>query len=289
MAVTIDDLPFVEYGRGLAVSREGTTRLLAALSVHGVPAIGFVNEDKLFAPGELDARVGLLEAWLDAGLDLGNHTWGHVGFQSTPLDRYQESVLKGEVVTRWVMARRSKAPRFFRHPFTQTGPTREDKAAFESFLAAHGYAVAPFTIENSDWVFALAYAQARREGDEDLSRRLRQAYLEHADTMVTFFEGEARALFGREIPQVLLVHANELHADCAAAMLARLRERGYAFVSLAEALADPAYRSEDAFIDRIGPSWLHRWRVARGQDPREALGREPDPPPWVLKLYSSSR
>jgi peptidoglycan/xylan/chitin deacetylase (PgdA/CDA1 family) len=287
MAVTIDDLPFVEYGRGLAVSREGTTRLVAALSSRRVPAVGFVNEDKLFVPGELDARVGLLEAWLDAGLDLGNHTWGHVSFQSTALDRYQEAVLKGEVVTRWIMARRNQAPRFFRHPFTHTGPTREDKAALEAFLAAHGYAVAPFTIENSDWVFARAYALARKAGDEDLSRRIRRAYLEYNDAMVAFFEGEARELFGRDIPQVLLVHANELHADCAGDLLDRLRERGYAFVPLDEALADPAYRSEDAFVGGIGPSWLHRWRVARGQDPRAALRREPDPPAWVRDLYSS--
>jgi peptidoglycan/xylan/chitin deacetylase (PgdA/CDA1 family) len=287
VAVTIDDLPFLGYGLGLKGMQDETTRLLSALKRHRVPAIGFVNEDKLEVAGEADARIALLQAWLDAGMELGNHGYGHVDFNSTPLERYQEAVLKGEVVTRRILARRGAQPRYYRHPFTHTGPTREAKAAFEAFLAAHGYAVAPFTVEDSDYVFAKAYADARRGGNMALAEKVRAAYLAHQDAMFAFYEAEARDLFGRDIPQILIIHANELNAHAMEDVLARIRRRGYGFVSLDEALRDEAYRSADGYVGPVGPSWLHRWRAGRGGDIQAALRREPDPPAWVLRLVQS--
>jgi peptidoglycan/xylan/chitin deacetylase (PgdA/CDA1 family) len=287
VAITIDDLPFLGYGLGLKGIQDETTRMLSVLKRHRVPAIGFVNEDKLEVAGEADARLALLQAWLDAGMELGNHGYGHVDFNSTPLERYQEAVLKGEVVTRRILARRGARPRYYRHPFTHTGPTREAKAAFEAFLAAHGYAVAPFTVEDSDYLFAKAYADARRAGNAGLAERVRAAYLAHQDAMFAFYEAESRELFGRDIPQILIIHANELNAHAMEEVLARLRRRGYRFVSLDEALRDEAYRSADGYVGPVGPSWLHRWRAGRGGDLQAALRREPDPPAWVLGLVQS--
>jgi peptidoglycan/xylan/chitin deacetylase (PgdA/CDA1 family) len=117
MAVTVDDLPFVGYGLGLTGIQEETGKLLSALKRNQVPAIGFVNEDKLEVDGQFEARVAVLQAWLDAGMELGNHGYGHVDFNSTPLERYEEAVLKGEVATRRLLARRGAQPRYYRHPF----------------------------------------------------------------------------------------------------------------------------------------------------------------------------
>jgi hypothetical protein len=43
-----------------------------------------------------------------------------------------------------------------------------------------------------------------------------------------------------------------------------LKERGYSFVTLDDALADPAYSSRDRFVGDVGVSWLQRWLVTRG-------------------------
>jgi glyoxylase-like metal-dependent hydrolase (beta-lactamase superfamily II) len=285
IAITFDDLPFVDDAGELALAQDGTRRLLQALRERGAPAIGFVNEDKLLVRGETDARTQLLEDWLDAGMDLGNHNFGHVGFQKTPLAEYQEAVLKGEVVTRALLQRRGRAPRYYRHTFTQTGPTRESKHAFEEFLKAHGYAVAPFTVEHVDYVFATLYRDALVAKDEPQAKKVWDAYLAHLDTMLEFFEAEARELFGREIPQILLLHANRLNAAALPAMLERMRARGYRFVTLDEALRDEAYRSPDEYVGSAGPSWLHRFFVARGRDMTSSLRGEPDPPRFILDAY----
>jgi hypothetical protein len=55
------------------------------------------------------------------------------------------------------------------------------------------------------------------------------------------------------------------------------RRRGYRFVSLAEALSDPAYSQPDTFVGRYGSSWLHRWARADGREVRW----EPDAPTWI--------
>ena len=49
------------------------------------------------------------------------------------------------------------------------------------------------------------------------------------------------ATFEREIPQILLLHANEINGRLLGPMLELLAARGYRFVPLDEVLADPAY------------------------------------------------
>src|SRR5687767_11925944 len=73
MAVTIDDLPYVNFGGGgyLRNAQAATAKILSTLKKHKVPAVGFVNERMLEASGERDARVALLRQWVDGGMLLG--------------------------------------------------------------------------------------------------------------------------------------------------------------------------------------------------------------------------
>jgi hypothetical protein len=77
VAVTFDDLPAgAAVSNDVASLRLLTQKLLDAVRHHRVPAVGFVNEGKLFAgggsPSEVAGRTGLLRMWLEAGLELGN-------------------------------------------------------------------------------------------------------------------------------------------------------------------------------------------------------------------------
>ena len=174
VAITFDDLPATAAGvvaNDVASLTAMTGRLLNAVRAHGVPAVGFVNEGKLFHPGvaagDADGRIGVLRMWLDAGLELGNQ-------------------------------------------------------------------------------FA-------------------------------FFETVSRRLLGREIPQVLILHANTLNADRFDAVAAAIARRGYRFISLEEALQDEAYRLPDTFVGAPSNSWFNHWEITAGRAPVPT----PRPAEWV--------
>jgi len=268
MAVTIDDLPVASIRKDLATHRDITDRLLETLSRAGLPAIGFVNENKLLTDGKLDPeRIALLERWLDAGLELGNHSYSHPDLHRVGLEDFKADVLRGETVLRQLLLRRGARPRYFRHPFLHTGRDLETKRALEEFLREIGYNVAPVTINNSEWMFALAYDRAHDRGDRGLKQKISRTYVEYMDEELTYYEMRAEKLFGRPIRHVLLLHANRLNADHLGALLDRFRSAGYTFTSLDAALEDPAYGFEDRYTGREGMSWIHRWACACGVDP----------------------
>ena len=63
------------------------------------------------------------------------------------------------------------------------------------------------------------------------------------EAVVAYYEQQSVAIVGREIAQTLLLHASALNAATFDALAAKLEARGYRFVSLGEALKDPAYGS----------------------------------------------
>jgi len=264
IAITIDDLPVAsETDASLTDVQAVNTALLTALKAHGAKAIGFVNEDRLLHWGEVDARIATLSQWLDAGMELGNHNHGHLGLWKNSVRENEDAVIKGEAVLRRLTAERGAPLRYYRHPYTQTGRTAEDKQAFEAFLAAHGYSVAPFTIEHDDYLFACVYDKTFRSATPASIATLESEYLAHLKQAVTTYESMSQQLFGRQIPQIFLVHANRLNAKTLDRMLATLQAMGYSFITLEEALRDDAYRSPDLPSGQFGPSWLTRWAQQR--------------------------
>lgn len=282
IALTFDDLPVAPHLIPFNEAKRTTDKLLAALKSTGSPAVGFVNESKLEVAGETDRRLSLLRAWVDAGHELGNHTYSHPDLNDTPLLNYQSDILRGERLTRPMMRSAGKQLRWFRHPFTHTGPTQQIKFNLELFLKRKGYRVAPFTIENSDWLFSKVWLDAKRRGDRETADRIKDAYLDFNDIMFGWFERLSVETFSRDIPQVLLLHANPLNAEVLPDLLARIRARGYRFVSLDEAMSDSVYETRDGYVGKAGPSYIHRWAAARGLPNR--LRDEPDPPAWVSQL-----
>lgn len=280
VAITFDDLPVARGRHHEGSLQQITTSLLSHLVSAGIPAIGFVNESKFGSGEDREVRVALLEQWLNAGMELGNHTYSHVSFWKTPLEEYKADVLRGERVMRRLLAQRNQRPRYFRHPYLNTGPSLEAKEAFERFLSDHGYEVAPVTIDNMDVMYALAYDNAADAGDRVLMRRIGEAYVEHLRDSFAYFEDLSKTLLGREPAQILMLHANPLNADYMDEVAAMIRERGYSFIPIDQALDDPAYDLPDRYIGPRGHSWLQRWAITQGMDP----GSEPRAPEWLEQV-----
>lgn len=271
VAVTFDDLPVTgDGGRSSGqVVLDNSRKLVAALTANKIPAVGFVNERKLEQAGQREQRIAALRTWTDAGLELGNHTYAHKSFYGTPLAEFQQDVIAGEPVTRSLLAARGKKLRYFRHPYLNTGRTLAAKRDFERFLAARGYRVAPVTHDNMEWVFAREYSDALARGDAEKARRVSADYVPYMEGMFEFYEKLSVELFKREIPQILLVHANELNGDHFPAVVEMMRRRGYEFVTLEAAMRDAAYRERDDYVGPTGISWLQRWLVTRGGEFRK--------------------
>ncbi len=297
VAVTVDDLPANSTRRDLEAHVEITEKLVTGFQRHRIPAIGFVNEGKLARDDEGNAeetaaintqRVALLERWLDAGLELGNHSYSHPSLFRTPLDEFQADVLRGEIVTRRLLADHKREMTYFRHPFLNTGPDLETKTAFEGFLTEHGYRIAPVTIDNSEWIFARAYDNALDRDDASLAQRVADAYLSYMDAMFVYYEQQSEALLGYELKQILLIHANRLNADHLDPLVEMMRQRGYTFISLGEALEDKAYAHPDRYAGRSGITWLHRWAITEGKG-GEFFGSEPEPPTFINDVADLGR
>lgn len=285
IAVTIDDLPWAALGDTTpAALAQYHPRLIAAMKEARIPLIGFVNEGKLVSGDKVDtSRVHLLKDWVDAGFDLGNHSYSHADLHAVGLEAYESDILRGEVFLRPLLAERNKKPEWFRHPYLRAGRTAQDKAALQAFLTEHGYRIAPVTVDTSDWVWAGAYRKAIAAGDTASVAKLREDYVPYMVSKVDYFEDQSIQLLGYNLPQILLMHANEINADTFGALVAAIRARGYEFIDMETAMKDPAYRRPDAYLGKWGPSWIHRWAAGEGR-PKEFYAGEPVTPAWVLAM-----
>lgn len=281
VAITIDDLPY-QRGPTLADVQLLTDRILEQIRKIDAPVVGFVNEAKLHekGPAELAARTALLEQWLDAGAELGNHTYSHADINVVDFDAYKQDILRGAEVTRRLLSERNQTLRYFRHPYLRTGNDEQTKTALEQFLREHEYVVAPVTIDNDEWIFAAAYDVAAGREDEATMRRIGKDYIAYMEHAFEFSERLARQSFGRDIKHVLLVHVNMLNAEYFDELMDVMKNRGYKIVPLSEALADPAYERPNQYVGPEGLSWLFRWSVGMDID----ASNVPPIPTYIRKL-----
>ena len=283
VAVTVDDLPLASgLDRPLtpadaAQAVEVNRVLLKALRAHHAPATGFVNQQTAERLGASDAAA-ILRGWTAPGFDLGNHLYSHPDANALSVAEIEHEITAGEPMIDQALARVHRRPRFLRFPFNHTGDTPEKHDAVAAFMGAHGYRLAPCTIEAEDFVFNQAYELALSRKDEPTAAKIRTAYLTFTAAEIDWYARLDAEVLGREAPHVMLIHAAVLNRDTVDDLLKLFETRGFRFVSLENALADPAYAMPET-VSKFGPMWGYRWaRVlhvkVRGQD-------EPEMPAWV--------
>lgn len=279
VAVTVDDLPLVNAGTDDLKARMAMVRkLVAAFSSKRLPVTAFVVGRNTRSPDGED----LLKVWLEAGVELGNHTGTHTSLHQMGLEAYEADILAEDGPLRSLLASKGLVPRYFRHPMLQTGRTQFVKRELTAFLADHGYAVAPVTIDNSEWVFAKAYAEALKRGDKVAAAKVKAAYIPYMESKFDYWERQSKQLLGYEVKQILLFHANALNAGAIGDLLAMINRRSYTVVTLDQALRDPAYALPDGYEGGAGISWLHRWAMALGGKALILPGETPCPA-WVME------
>jgi peptidoglycan/xylan/chitin deacetylase (PgdA/CDA1 family) len=279
IAITFDDLPLQLPIRDYAAIRGINAEILRSLTTHQVPATGFVNEQLFSVQEEVDESF--LEMWLEAGMDLGNHTFSHADLHKVSLSEFFEEITRGERLTRKSMKDRRRSLRYFRHPHLHTGTTAEMRYAVEEFLSSHGYSVAPVTVNSNEWMFAQVYDKAKFENDGNVMQYVGSTYVPYMEQCLTCAEEDSLTLFVQEIPQILLLHASALNADYLDDLLSMMKDRHYSFVSLSCALAHEVYLQPETYIGPFGLPWLQRWARTIGKQIKD-FPREPDA---LTRLY----
>lgn len=254
-----------------------TKALLRPIREAKVPAIGFVvggGADNL--PKSEQRR--LLQLWLDAGCELGNHTWTHADLDAMSVTDYEAQIMKTDQYLHELLD--PVKVDFFRSPYLNDGKNRETKEELQSFLRSQSYKEAPVTIDMDEFYFAGAYDKAVNKGDLATASRIERTYLPYVDKAIRYFEGQSVRVFGRVCSQVILLHAHYLNAKMMPAILDLFRRRHYRFVSLREAISDPAYRTPDKYYGSGGISWIYRWELGKGMSATWPLS----PPDWIVRL-----
>ncbi len=280
IVITFDDLP---AARGdLTVMRQVTDDLIRTLKKYDIPAVGFVNEIKLHWYGNPQPFVELLQKWVDAQIELGNHSYSHLDPNTTSFEEYTSDILRGEEVTRRINGQAGMPHRYYRHTFLHTGPTPEYEQRLNEFLDEHGYIASPVTHDNLEWKYASIYYWAKTHQDAKAMKRVAKEYVKYMKKLTIFWEDVSVKAVGYEIPQIILLHANQLNADHLDDLIRMFKRRGYRFISMEEALSDKAYSLPMEHTDK-GVSWLFRWMLAKGM----ALPKLPPVSEYVDGLYKA--
>lgn len=240
IAFTWDDVP------AHSTLPEGETRtaiaqkLIAAMhEAHMPPAYGFVNGVQTERE---PLSIPVLQIWRDAGLPLGNHTWSHPSLNQESLADWQLDFLKNEPLLQKYMGKEDW--HWIRFPFLAEGETLEKRAAARTFLAQRGYKIAAVTMSFGDYAYNEPYARCVAQGNSAAIAQLETNYLEAAGTTIDYSRGMAKALYGHDIPYVLLMHIGAFDARMLPRLLKLYRERGFSFITLEEAEKDPFYRND---------------------------------------------
>jgi peptidoglycan/xylan/chitin deacetylase (PgdA/CDA1 family) len=252
MAITFDDLP--AHGSMPA----GVTRLEIAQSILATlkrermpPTYGFVNGKRV---EEHASTLEVLSAWRAAGQPLANHTWAHRDIKDESLVDFEADVAKNEPLLKQLMG--NEDWHWFRYPYLREGETVEKRRAARQWLFAQGYRIAEVSMDFEDYLWNDPYARCVALHDDASIAKLHDSYLEVADQYYGLFRQLSQMVYGRDVKYVLLMHVGAFDARMLPELLSLYRGKGVRFVSLAEAISDPAYRDDPDIGDATGGAHL---------------------------------
>jgi len=266
VAITIDDIP--EHGDSLPdMSRMFISeRLIQILKANGVnQAWGFTNGN--FMVNDPD-ELAILKAWLSAGYPLGNHTYDHPNINQVTVRAYRANIAKQDrlLATLSDFSALIKDRRTFRYPYLDEGDTLKRRNAVRAYLAENHYRIAEVTADYYDWAWTDAYTRCLAQHDNKSIAWLKDHVVDSADRHLRSANAISELLLKRRIPHILLLHDGAFDVLTLDAILKQWRKEGVEFISLDEALADPAYQINPNFVYREGRNFLEQIAGSRHID-----------------------
>jgi peptidoglycan/xylan/chitin deacetylase (PgdA/CDA1 family) len=238
VAFTFDDGPSLAATPRLTPQQRNAA-ILATLRTQKVRAALFVT---LSNGADRPEGLALAKAWGEAGHALGNHTVTHpdLNGKDMTLQRYEDEILACGRVIR-------PLPGFepwFRFTFLREGNTPEKRDGIQAFLKEKGLRNARVTLDTSDWRLNAALVSVLNQHPDADVAPFRAVYLSHLRQRAEAYRDLSRRLFGRDIPQVLLLHHNLINALFLEDAIRLFRDMGWTFTTPAAAFQDFVYSLE---------------------------------------------
>ena len=260
LVITMDDLPV----HGVLPPGDTRTnvaqRILSAFKAAGVPEVyGFTNGAQLEREPGSDS---VLSAWTAAGYPLGNHTWSHRNLNQISAQEFEAEVVRNEETLRRFGG--GELRRWLRYPYLAEGSDSAKRDSVRTALARRGYRIAAVTMDYSDWQWNEAYARCRAPGQEAGLAALERVYLENVREAANRSRSLSRALYGRDVPYVLLTHVGAFNARMMPRILELYRQDGFRFTTLEAAQRDSIYQRDMNPGQPAGPTSLEARARQRG-------------------------
>ena len=279
VSITIDDIPNVHLAKA-----DGSSGLLQKLDSLKLPVAIFINEANLSKTPDAERNKTLLKSWvLRDYITVGNHSFSHPNYAEVGYEAFKGEITKGEVLTKELLKGTGKSLDYFRFPFNSMGKDSIDFDRMQQFLKEKKYISTPYTVESEDWLYAQLYDKALKEGDAARAQFIGTQYVETSVKIFAFFDSLSTATYGRPIKQIYLCHDSQLNTDYLPQLVQKLKDQQYNFISLADAMADPVYKSKEYYKGPFGFSWIYRWI----EDPakRRAMMRAEPSSPEIHKAF----
>lgn len=264
IAITVDDLP--THGPPVpGLDRIAIVdRILNVFQTHGVRRVyGFVNAKKVDDVPETEA---VLRRWVAGGHLLGNHSHSHPSLHATDVPTYLADIERDEPLLAKLQPP-GEDYKVFRYPFLFEGDTLEKFDAVRAFLGQRGYTIAEVTIDADDWAFNPPFARCTERGDKAALAELHRDFVEAHVEELGRVRDLTRALSGREVRHVLLLHIGAADADAMDDLLTAYEEQGVRWIDLRTALADPFYAGDRRVAYRAGAALPYVLAKVRGLKP----------------------
>jgi len=272
MAITFDDLPRVGPRTQSETATSIVKRVVDVLAKHEIRGVvAFVNGERINGP---DTRAAM-QLWIDSGHFFGNHTWSHPDLHKSEVAAYLEEISHNDQT----LARLYSAfyRKIFRYPFLHEGEALAKRDAVRAHLVKLSLPIAQVSVDINEYLWNGPYLRCLKAGQKEKLAWLRETLISEATENLRGAEMLSQKLFSRSIKHITLFHPFEFDSLVLDEILTRWEHAGVRFVSLDEAMSDPAYAINPNII---GPSWtfLNQVRRSRGLEN----------PPELQKIYDRS-
>ena len=186
-----------------------------------------------------------LDRWLQAGYELGNHSFDHPRASDTEPRAFLDSIARCDALLAALGAFDDGRRRWFRYPFLDRGRDPERREELARDIRGMGYELVHASVDLYDHRYERVLAEAEAANDTARAARILARYQTVAWQSVRHGASRSRTHAERPVVQIPFFHFGRVSERGLAGALDRMGADGVEWRPLAEAVAEPTHRAFD--------------------------------------------